>query len=1051
MKKVYACIVLVVVLAGFPFVLWFGTASSHLSVAIIDKTVPPDTYREHSGIVWLLNHLKYKNSSSSYDIDTDYYGYHEKEQTKEKPLPADYSQYDVIYLADTYGVYQDDLIKEKEERQGAKSEKIYGGLQEKEWNAIMQRVSSNKKSMLIAEYNTFASPTSAAVRASVTNYLGVQWEGWTGRYFKDLSFENLDIPKWVEEEYGANWTYKGGGFLLVNDLTHEVEVLEAGKEVEDKGIELTFTQEGQKLFGLSKPEEYNYWFDIVTAKDDAETLAQYSWSLTKEGEKKLSERGIPMKFDAVVKRDRAQTKSYYFAGDFNDVQHVPFFYQAKGMAEAHKYMDRFTESDFYWSAYVPMMKAILKDYETFKPVVSAKKSDLTYTSRIYQDQLQIKVNGQWESMKIRGVNMGMGKPGAFPGEAAITEDEYYRWFESIGKLNANLIRVYTIHPPDFYQALKRYNEQHEKKLYVLHGVWIEEERLEQTLDAYDKKTLADFRDEMKKAVDVVHGNAVIDHVPGHASGLYEADVSEYIAGWVMGIEWYPYMVEETNKKYAGIGEYNGTFFETKKAAPFEYWLAEQLDFMMSYEYDAYHRIRPMSFTNWVTTDLLEHKSEPSEKEDVVGVNPNVVYTKGKANETGQFASYHVYPYYPDFFNYDEKLKQYIDHRGNKNSYAGYLNALHKAHRLPVLIAEFGVPSSRGLTHENPYGWNQGFLNEKEQGEIMKSLYEDIMAEGLLGGVVFTWQDEWFKRTWNTADYDNPDRRPYWSNAQTNEQQFGLMSFDRLKIKVDGKEEDWENEPVNEGKTTLSIDHDERYLYVKVKGEQLKNTAPSILFDVIDGQGNTFMKKLPGASFKNGVDVIAKIDKNEANSRMMIDPYYDFHTYLYGKQLKLLEPEPPTPSKNSGEFRPVEYVLNGELLIPDTRKKIPFSTYETGKLRQGNGNPNSSDYDSLTDYAWKDNVLEIRIPWLLLQAKDPSQREFIGDLYENGLESSRKADGISIGVVFEKEGKLVSSIPEAKDGEIKLSPYTWKAWDKPQYKERLKQSYYIMQDAFKKAW
>ena len=34
------------------------------------------------------------------------------------------------------------------------------------------------------------------------------------------------------------------------------------------------------------------------------------------------------------------------------------------------------------------------------------------------------------------------------------------------------------------------------------------------------------------------------------------------------------------------------------------------------------------------------------------------------------------------------------------------------------------------------------------------------------------------------DYDNPDRRPYWSNAQTGEQQFGLLSFDRHKVKVD---------------------------------------------------------------------------------------------------------------------------------------------------------------------------------------------------------------------------------------------------------------------------
>ncbi|MRH43354.1 hypothetical protein GH741_11760 [Aquibacillus halophilus] len=54
-------------------------------------------------------------------------------------------------------------------------------------------------------------------------------------------------------------------------------------------------------------------------------------------------------------------------------------------------------------------------------------------------------------MTIKGVNIGMAKPGHFPGEVAITEEEYYRWFKLIGEMNANTIRVYTIHPPGFYR------------------------------------------------------------------------------------------------------------------------------------------------------------------------------------------------------------------------------------------------------------------------------------------------------------------------------------------------------------------------------------------------------------------------------------------------------------------------------------------------------------------------------------------------------------------------------------------------------------------------
>src|SRR5690606_35058577 len=118
--------------------------------------------------------------------------------------------------------------------------------------------------------------------------------------------------------------------------------------------------------------------------------------------------------------------------------------------------------------------------------------------------------------------------------------------------------------------------------------------------------------------------------------------------------------------------------------------------------------------------------------DIVSVDPNVIYAKGEAEETGQFASYHVYPYYPDFLNYDPDYLNYEDHRGEKNNYAAYLNELKSVHRLPILVAEFGVPASRGMTHTNPFGKNQGFLSETEQGEIISSLYEDILAEDYLG-------------------------------------------------------------------------------------------------------------------------------------------------------------------------------------------------------------------------------------------------------------------------------------------------------------------------------
>ena len=1057
MKRIYIGVIAILILVITPIAWWYLSDEKPLNVAILDKTVPNETYREHLGVNWFLNHYKYTMDHQPYDVQNNYFGTIPNDESKsvsEKKFPTDYSNYDVIYLADTYGVYKDDLNEEK--RLGKRSEKIVGGLEMDEWQAIVARLASNKKSMLIAEFNTFASPTSEAVRKELQDYLGITWSGWVGRYFDELDYhKNSEIPQWVIDEHGDNWPYKGGGFLLFNEITEKLIVLEMDKHVKTEGIEVQFTEEGEKFFHTSASAKYGYWFDIITPKYAEDALANYKWDLTKEGAKLLKENDIPQQFAAIVSQDKRYTTSYYFAGDFNDVSRVPTFHKLKGLPTIYKYAEKYADSSFYWSIYIPVMNKIFETFEQKEIQENVNHEKLNYNARVQGESFEVLRDGKWEPIVFKGVNIGMGKPGAFPGEAAITEEEYYRWFNQIGEMNANTIRVYTLHPPGFYRALAKYNEENpDKPLYVLHGVWINEEGLADSLDAYDEATLKDFQSEMKRMVDVIHGNIYVKPEPGHASGLYDVDVSKYVIGWVLGIEWYPHMVVGTNEKHANIGEYNGTYFETKNAAPFEHWLAEQMDLITVYEKDKYNWMRPMSFTNWVTTDILDHPSEPSKDEDLVGVNPNVIYTKSEMQAPGQFASYHVYPYYPDFFNFDQKYLNYKDFRGNTNSYAGYLKDLHEVHRMPVLIAEFGIPAARGMTHENVYGWNQGHMSEQAQGETLQHLFEDIMHEGLMGGLVFTWQDEWFKRTWNTMDYDDPNRRPFWSNAQTNEQQFGLLSFDRFKVKVDGNTEEWKGTQMYDtspsDSTDFAVDYDEKYLYFKLKSDVLEKASPRILLDVVPNQGNTSSTSIKDMTFSNGVDFIVELNKS-GDSRVVIDEYYDFYDYFYGHNLNMIPPRMAVPTINSGKFAPINYVLNKQLFLPEQKITTDFSSYETGKLLQGNANPKAEDYNSLVDYTWTDdNVIELRIPWLLIQAKDPSQREFMGDIYKDGKEASTKVDNINIGAVFvDQEGNVVKSLPKTNDHVLPaLTAYSWDKWQTPKHEERLKQSYYILQKLFK---
>ena len=125
----------------------------------------------------------------------------------------------------------------------------------------------------------------------------------------------------------------------------------------------------------------------------------------------------------------------------------------------------------------------------------------------------------------------------------------------------------------------------------------------------------------------------------------------------------------------------------------------------------------------------------------------------------------------------------------------YLEDLISRHNMPVLVAEYGVPASRGVTHANPYtGFDQGNHNEQEQGEMLLSMTKDIHDTGYAGGLVFAWQDEWFKRTWNTAEYTDEERRAYWYDVMTNEQHFGLLDFvpgeEQETVLLDGSDEEW---------------------------------------------------------------------------------------------------------------------------------------------------------------------------------------------------------------------------------------------------------------------
>ncbi|MCM8709818.1 family 2 glycosyl transferase [Clostridium sp. SYSU_GA19001] len=698
---------------------------------------------------------------------------------------------------------------------------------------------------------------------------------------------------------------------------------------------------------------------------------------------------------------------------------------------------------------VTLIIIIVFSYIKVIPLVRDKfsvyKDEVSYVSMVDNKYFYFYQFGEWKKEFIKGVNIGAGKPGSFPGELSITKEEYLRWLKYIGKMNANTIRVYTILKPAFYEALYEYNRNNAEPIYVMHGVWVNEEDISSLEDAYNSKITERFKQDIKSIIDIIHGNAVISEEKGHASGIYTKDVSQYVSAWILGIEWDPDFVLETNKKNADKTNFNGQYLFTKEASPFEAWLAMIGDYAISYETEKYKMQRPLSFTNWVTTDMLSHPNEPLKDEDKAVVNTEHI-KRNESFKPGLFASYHIYPYYPDFMNYDKKYINFKDEDGRINTYRAYLKDLIKEHSVPVLVAEFGVPASRGKAHENIHmGFNQGNIDEKSQGEMNVFMLNNIFQEGYAGGLVFTWQDEWFKRTWNTMDFDIADRRPYWSNPQTNEQEFGILAFDPGENEsicyVDGDIEDWKKDTplVVAENSSLYVKCDEKYVYfmINLKGYDFNKDKIIIPIDLLNNQGNMEAKDLK-LNFNRAVDFLITLDGKD-NSRILVDSYYDSFYYTYSR-LKMLPVNSDYEKKNSGFFNSMYLCLNRELYLPEDKITLPLSKYETGKLVFGDGNPSHKEYNSLTDYSVKGENIEIRIPWQLLNIMDPSTKMAMDDLYKDGI-MPIKIDGIYSGVIVQRDGKNII--------ESTMNFYSWKEWEQPKYHERLKPSYYILKEAFKK--
>jgi len=269
---------------------------------------------------------------------------------------------DLIYIADTYGVYQEDYFADN--LKGDRSSLIYGGLSETDLLKIEKKL--RKYMTLIAEFNSLASPTSTDVRGRLEGLTGISWSGWIGRYFVDLT-QGKEVPEWLvinyEKQYGEKWEFRGPGIAFVSE-DDQVMILLQGLDIGSGGIAFSLEKSFEQEFSVQEPIPYYYWFEFVQPEKNTETIASYHLDVTESGLSKLKQIGLETTFPAIVRKKTDDFTSYYFASDFADNNKVPQWWQYWGIDIWKKWttLDIKGQTDFfYWHGYVPIMKKILAD------------------------------------------------------------------------------------------------------------------------------------------------------------------------------------------------------------------------------------------------------------------------------------------------------------------------------------------------------------------------------------------------------------------------------------------------------------------------------------------------------------------------------------------------------------------------------------------------------------------------------------------------------------------------------------------------------------------
>ena len=661
----------------------------------------------------------------------------------------------------------------------------------------------------------------------------------------------------------------------------------------------------------------------------------------------------------------------------------------------------------------------------------------TYFVKTDEKDIYVMKNNAWEKLNITGINLDAAKPGVFPSENDVSEEEYLRWIQYIYDMGANCIKVQNLMSEKFYSALEKFNRDKKNPIYLMQGIYFDEVTLKNGYDAQGNKAQEFFKTNIKLIIDSVHGNPYNFDKPDILQ-FYKTDISKYLLGYTLGIEFAEHdliYTEIMNDK----NEYNGKYLYTdKNASSFESYMAKMGDYLVNYELETYKKQSLISFIGSPyhiasTIDNEKEKngvSKSKEVEDIKNyIDPEHIKAKKKL-KTGIVATYNVYPSYSNIKAYKDNIEHYF-------------KIINEYHTIPVIIGEFGVPSCRISGDFNDNIKNKAYINEQEQGNALIKIYRSIKNANCAGSFIFQFQDSWHNSSSNTKETKILDRSPYWSDAQTYSQNFGLMAFDpgnkRSICYPDDNINDWSEDDImsKNDNISLSMKSDEKYIYLMVKSDKLLELDKQDVYIDLDTTPNSGSIKSSqfGLKFNSPVDFIIRIKDNK-NTNILVHEYYNRFEFYENKKDNQVRPDLISHTVDMDLFSPILIEVRPKMYIESVDEFTEKISYETGKLIHGNANPKSSEFNSVADFYIRDKYIELRIPWGLLNFMDPSTKQIQDDFYKTFKTKPTMIDDISVGLTVKNEKGTIQRLESVS--------YDLDGWIKPTYHERLKESYYILQ-------